>query len=407
MTTRSVDRRSGIGGTGACVVVLTLLVGCGEAPEPVVVHDRDGVPVVDNREPVREADEGWRLGPPLLALGGPTARGAEAFRWVVSAFIAESGELVVVESGGDLHRFNPEGRHLGDLGGQGDGPGEFRMIAGAGTIGDSIWAYDYSNRRLSYLAPDGTVFDVRTLEGTDASLLPVGRLGDGFLLASSYQAGAAEEAGRLGLRRDTVDYRLFRRDGSRGPAIGRGAAREYVVGEEDGRLTMATPPFARRGQDASADDVWVHGDQSSREFQVRSADGTLRRIVRWSGPDLGITEGAVRAEVERRVRDLEGDEVSQRRFLLQLTPPDSRPAHGAIHLAPDGVVWVETAPGMTEDDIPFEPPGWHLFDPDGRWLGTVESPGRFRLTQVLEDRVVGVRLDDLDVEHVEVRPTRR
>jgi hypothetical protein len=237
--------------------------------------------------------------------------------------------------------------------------------------------------------------------------MPVGRLGDGFLLAGTYQPGAASAAGRLGLRRDTVDYRVFGLRGGRGPAIARLAAREYVVGEEGGRLTMATPPFAHHAQDASRPGEWVHGDESRREVEVRDPDGTLRTVIRWPGADLTLTEPAVRAEVERRVAQLTGDPAGNRRFLTELEHPTMRPAHGAVSLDPAGRIWVATAPGTGADGAPFETPGWHVFGPDGRWLGTVAGPERFRITQVGADRVVGVWQDPLDVEHVQVRPLVR
>ena len=44
--------------------------------------------------------------------------------------------------------------------------------------------------------------------------------------------------------------------------------------------------------------------------------------------------------------------------------------------------------------------GWGLFDVDGRWLGSLSLPPRFRLTDVEEDRILGVWRDELDVERV-------
>jgi hypothetical protein len=234
--------------------------------------------------------------------------------------------------------------------------------------------------------------------------MPVGRLGDGVLMAGTYQPGAAAAARRLGLRRDTVDYRMFGPAGQRGQAVARLAAREYVVGEEDGRLTMATPPFAHHAEDAVHGEVWVHGDESRREIEVRGPDGTLRTLIRWPGADLTLTDPAVRAEIERRVAQQGGDAAGNRRFLTELEHPTMRPAHGPVSLGPEGRIWVATAPGIAADGTPFETPGWHVFDADGRWLGTVAGPERFRITQVLADRVVGVWQDELDVEHVQVRP---
>lgn len=393
--------------TLAVLAALVGLAGCRTGPGAVVARDSAGIRVVDNREPEWSPEEAWRLGDPVLDLGGPDAAGPTAFQWVTTAFFTESGVLVVVESAGDIKLFGGDGHPLRTIGGNGDGPGEFRMVAGAGLVGDSVWVYDYSHRRLTYLGLDGGLGSVHSLEGQDLPLMPVGRLGDGFLLAGTYQPGAASAAGRLGLRRDTVDYRVFGARGERGDAIARLAAREYVVGEEDGRLTMATPPFAHHAQDATRTGEWVHGSESRRGLEVRAPDGALRTLIRWPGADLTLGESAVRAEIERRVAQLAGDPAGNRRFLTELDHPAMRPAHGAVSLGPEERIWVATAPGIDADGTPFETPGWHVFGPDGRWLGTVSGPERFRITQVGADRVVGVWQDALDVEHVQVRPLLR
>ena len=384
----------------------TGLSACDGPHAAYTVRDSAGIRIVDNQAPAWEPPEAWRLGEPLLDLGGADADTFEAYQYVVDAFFAGTDTLVVVESGGDIHMFDPVGRHIRVAGGEGDGPGEFRMVAGAGIQGDAIWTYDYSHRRLTYLDPAGELRSVHPLEGEDISLMPVGRLGDGFLLGATYRPGAAAEARRLGLRRDTVAYRVFGLRGQRGPVLQLLAGREYAVGEEDGRLTMATPPFARRAHDATGAGIWVHGDQTLRAIRVHDADGTLKTIIRWPGASLEATDAAVRAEIERRIPHYNEDEAGLRRFFSELPHPDRRPAHGRIHVGPDGRIWVETAPGPGEDG-PYEGPGWHIFAPDGRWLGTVEAPGRFRITQILPDRVVGVWQDALDVEHVQIRPLVR
>ena len=40
------------------------------------------------------------------------------------------------------------------------------------------------------------------------------------------------------------------------------------------------------------------------------------------------------------------------------------------------------------------------FDPDGRWLGTVEMPAGPRVREIGDDYVLGTATDELDVEHV-------
>ncbi len=43
-----------------------------------------------------------------------------------------------------------------------------------------------------------------------------------------------------------------------------------------------------------------------------------------------------------------------------------------------------------------------MLDADGTWLGTVEIPDRFSVSDVAMDAVLGVWEDELDVEHPQV-----
>jgi len=48
------------------------------------------------------------------------------------------------------------------------------------------------------------------------------------------------------------------------------------------------------------------------------------------------------------------------------------------------------------------PSRFDVFDRSGRWLGELALPPRTRLLDVGRDYLLGVRLDDDDVPHVEV-----
>ena len=50
---------------------------------------------------------------------------------------------------------------------------------------------------------------------------------------------------------------------------------------------------------------------------------------------------------------------------------------------------------------------WNVFDPEGRWLGTVETPYGGYIYQIGEDFLLGLWVDELDVEQVRVYPIDR
>lgn len=47
-----------------------------------------------------------------------------------------------------------------------------------------------------------------------------------------------------------------------------------------------------------------------------------------------------------------------------------------------------------------QPHRWSVFDPEGRWLGTVQTPAELRVRQIGTDWILGTALDELEVEHV-------
>jgi hypothetical protein len=50
--------------------------------------------------------------------------------------------------------------------------------------------------------------------------------------------------------------------------------------------------------------------------------------------------------------------------------------------------------------VPAGPVAWRVFDRDGRWLGSVTMPPRFRPMDIGSDYVLGLWRDADDVEHV-------
>ncbi|MEE8116503.1 MAG: hypothetical protein V3T28_05275 [Gemmatimonadales bacterium] len=60
-----------------------------------------------------------------------------------------------------------------------------------------------------------------------------------------------------------------------------------------------------------------------------------------------------------------------------------------------GYLWVERFRRLGESQ-----PEWLVFEPEGRWLGTVETPPGIRVTEIGAEYVLGIDRDELDVERV-------
>ena len=69
---------------------------------------------------------------------------------VRAATVLPDGTLAVADAGN--HRvalFSPGGEALASLGGEGEGPGEFLLLSGLASIGDTLIAYDGRQSRIT------------------------------------------------------------------------------------------------------------------------------------------------------------------------------------------------------------------------------------------------------------------
>jgi hypothetical protein len=82
---------------------------------------------------------------------------------------------------------------------------------------------------------------------------------------------------------------------------------------------------------------------------------------------------------------------------------DSLPAHArAMRVDPDHNIWLR---GFTTD--PDAPSSWFVIDARGKWLGSVETPGRFEVNEIGSDYVLGLWRDAFDVQHIRMYRIRK
>jgi hypothetical protein len=384
-------------------VLVVLSAACGEAPpEPVsVATDSAGVRIVTSAAPSWTAADAWSVGEPTLTLGGDPSD--DLFGVVSVARTADGGVVVVDEGSASVRWYDAAGVAIGRAGGEGDGPGELRLPQAMGVgAGDTVWVYDYSHRRVTWYGPDLRVARVASLTPPLGSGVVVGRLpGGAFVLASQFGTGDGPQ--RTGLVRDTVPYAVYTPDGAIADTLGLFPGRETMHRPEGGRMVMSVAPFARSGSHAVVGERVVVGDQTRHELRTLDAGGGLTSITRWAGAELTVTDEDVRAWIERQVESAHSADRAGLRAQLAETPaPEASPAHGALLPDPTGALWVAeyTQYGLA-------PAFWNVFDVDGRWLGPVRMPERFRPHEVGPDWIVGVTRDAFDVERVEVRTLDR
>jgi hypothetical protein len=310
------------------------------------------------------------------SIGGASAELGRVLRLASAGFAVgdwDGHRILVFDSLGVLQRI---------IGRDGSGPGEFRAPSLIQAFsGDSLLVWDPSLRRITWL-------DART------------GLGHSVTVSSAQLYGGAPIVGLL------ADGRMVAKDER---PLGAGSGSKAVRGTA---LLLLDRAGERTGRSIDSLAVEVGDARGYRFFQPRletATDGSrifAGASTQWSivilGPDgnrlgslsrpwtpLVVTDGdkaAIRASISRP--DMALGFLDDDRF------DPTVPAFGRIIPITDGAIWVldYAAPSQAPDSA-------SLFDHDGRWLGTLALPPRFRPTDAGQDFIAGLGTrDDGDLE---------
>jgi hypothetical protein len=127
-------------------------------PEGPEVTDSSGIQIVLSRSPAWGPEEGWTVSDdPLVQIGVREGDPDYQFQRIWEARRLSDGRFITADDmAKELRIFDSSGGHLRTIGGDGEGPGEFRAVWLVGVYrGDSIYAYDYALMRASIFTPAG------------------------------------------------------------------------------------------------------------------------------------------------------------------------------------------------------------------------------------------------------------
>ncbi|MFW6201787.1 MAG: hypothetical protein ACOC8B_04365, partial [Gemmatimonadota bacterium] len=227
---------------------------------------------------------------------------------------------------------------------------------------------------------------------------PVAVLADGGFLArlSDVHAGPGDTTA---IRRDPVPYARFDPDGRRVDAVGTFPDDETFIYAVPGSRSVRPRAFGRETAIAVRGDRIHVADNRAFQVGVLDAGGRTLRVARAAVEPVPVDETAREAWTERELAGLTSSFLRRiAEDAIRAMPfPDSMPYHGPLVVADDGESWL--ARYSPDAD---EPTRWLVFGPDGRVVARVQTPARFRLSQVGTDFVIGVARDALDVERVVV-----
>ena len=376
--------------------------------QPSTVTDSAGVIIVESTRPAWPAGAGWRLATePTLTIGDESGDLNYMFEGVSQAFRLDDGSIVVVDRlASQISLFDPAGVFIRDLGGRGEGPGEFQILHYVWARGDTVWASDGLLSRISVFDRGGDVLETIPVEvapGMGAATAAT-QFADGAILVSNAPSGGVRlgsgdviEGGVWTLSRYSPGGRFMN-------AISglRGSSRweHGIQGLSPGMylpFSVGIPAYA------VGDDHIYAGRGVEPSIGRWNNDGTLSRLIRWAAPERPVSDR------ERR-RYREANSVAPRyveptawnRYLREVPFPDRIPVYRRLLLDTEQHVWAERYRSPWEDT-----PSWYVFDEQGVWLGAIATPPGLHVFEIGTDYVLGRYRDEFDVQSVVMIPLDR
>ncbi len=291
---------------------------------------------------------------------------------------------------------SPDGSSHEVLAGPGDGPGDVSYVGATFALGqDRFLAVDAFLDRLTFFADDAVerTVDIRHADG----LLVLGIGTPGTLLGTA-----------ISLTPDFDDEwlpgQMVRFDMETG-ALDTVASYDLLARAPPG---MRWNPIGSGGRVAVAAGQFVYARSDRPQVVWHRPDGTVTQIVRWEAEAAPLTEDLL-AGIEAGLRasnqianpgmaaaDVDSmtyDNMANFRAVLGNPMPLFDTPIGDS----EGRVWL---PSFRPGDLSEGAPRYTVISADGEWLGTVEAPPRFRILDVAGGLVLGVQLDEMDVESV-------
>ena len=351
---------------------------------------------------------------PRTTLSDPVATVAEPFSGIAGFRVLSDGRVLVADPIEQaLWRVDPEAGTKEQLGRQGQGPGEYEMPGGLfGLPGDTTLMLDRLNRRLTVVLPDGrlstSTIPLRMPSGMPMFPRGVDDQGRIYFDLAGIQMQGLEEAAASGLAPllrwnpatdivDTLGAVSFP------PLPGRPGPGEMRVS------IGGSGPYSGRDEWAVTDDGRV-GIARYRDYHVEwlsvGADPVVGPPVRYEPVEIGraeqeawadqmATRGLV-VEVEngrRRVGRPPRPDIDRQEF-PEVMPPF---LSGAASVSPNGELWVERARAADAEQRVYD-----VFDRNGRLVRQVVTPANVRILGFGDRTAYAARIDDDDLEWLEV-----
>lgn len=306
-----------------------------------------------------------------------------------------------------------DGTVMATMGRAGDGPGEFRRLAGIAAGGEGwIVAFDGELQRLSEWTFDGSLSDDTRLSraGAARGIGEIGRFADGNWYAREQDRMVAADPGGVG--RDTVGFHRLRQDGMVGEALARvpgSLSSQFVV---EGMPGIRGALFSPRALGAVRGNCLLLAAGDEPVVQIFDKSGTARGELHFDIAVDRVTEEHrerwVAASVAAAERAMGGEIVPEAVRMIEVMGEAVGMAE-RVPFANDfivddlGYIWIQSW------QLPDGPgsPEWRVFTETGRGIGTVRLSEGLRVLDISAGALTGVRTDEFGRQFVQVHALER
>jgi hypothetical protein len=366
------------------------------------VRDSAGIRIAESTAPQWKEGAGWMLSAePTLDIGVVDGAPEYQLSQVRDALRLASGQIAVANAGSqEIRFFDESGKYLRSVGGEGGGPGEFQMLSWIRALpGDTLVVYDPRLLRLTTFDPQGTFVGSTNLElkaEKGHHLSPAGQFADGTLFVQLGQVFSPGEV-KSGVVRDPVSYLRYSTAGALLNPVAHLRGSEAFVESDEKSLAVSGLIFGRSPEYAVAGNRVFAADNDTYEIGVYGMDGKLVELIRWRAEPHPVTRADFDAMIRKGTESMDNPSLRQRFTAMfeKMPVPSTLPAFSNLEVDSEGNLWVQEYPAPAAEGTE-----WTVFDAEGRMLGAVSMPDRFRPMRIGGDSVLGVWKDELDVEHV-------
>ena len=366
------------------------------------------IPVVNNERQQWRRGQEWRVAErPAVDTG--TAEGAPEYELSTIRGILRlnDGTIVVANQQTELRYYDRNGTYIRTAGRRGEGPGEFFQIQGLTLLRDGNIGVDDFRHGIQVYSPEGKFIRRYPMPNADG-FPPLVVFDDGTMILGDWPQG---RRGATAIHTDSMELRRFPPGGPE-QIVGRFPAVRFAPTSLQRSQHMQFSPvlmqFAR-GQS------WYLGFPEKWEVMQLTATGKPVRLIRRAWQPIEITAAdrqAYRTTMVNQVGEGGGTVSPRMRAQREALYADDMfaktlPAYGGLYVDAIGNLW--TMEPLRPRDMPTvarfndtndKPRTWSVFEPSGKWLGQVQTPGNFLVFDIGADYIIGLWRDEFDVEHV-------